>query len=278
MVPGMFERFVGSKGAEGIWQRIISEMPPHRVYVEAFLGSGVILRRKRPAFINVGMDIDPAVIGEWRSCNAASGDGPRAAVTVICGDARALLAAHPWAGDELVYADPPYLRSVRSCRRRYYRHEFDTAEEHESLLRVLKRLPCLVMVSGYHSPLYAHLLATWRVVEIPSVDRRGRRTVEVLWCNFPPPVALHDYRFLGRNFRERERIQRRKRRWIARLASLHPLERGALLDALEAAPPFPAMRTAPPFLAWRDPPAVSGDGCRRLSPEPEMVDAPNHHK
>ncbi len=31
---------------------------------------------------------------------------------------------------------------------------------------------------------------------------------EWLWCNFPPPVALHDYRHLGASYRER--IQRLK--------------------------------------------------------------------
>jgi hypothetical protein len=32
--------------------------------------------------------------------------------------------------------------------------------------------------------------------------------------NFPEPVALHDYRYLGEDFRQRERIKRKKQRWV----------------------------------------------------------------
>ena len=34
---------------------------------------------------------------------------------------------------------------------------------------------------------------------------------EYLWCNYPAPMALHDYRYLGKDFRERERIKRMTR-------------------------------------------------------------------
>jgi DNA adenine methylase len=60
---------------------------------------------------------------------------------------------------------------------------------------------------------------------------------ELLWCNFPEPVELHDYRYLGRDFRERERIARRRRRWLARLAKMPVLERQALVSALLAMGP-----------------------------------------
>ena len=266
----MFDHFVGSKGAEGVWQRIISEMPPHRVYIEAFLGAGVILRRKRPAAITIGVDADPAVIKMWRACPADYGEAAGAGPTFIYDDAISFLAARRWEGGELVYADPPYLLTVRSCQRDYYRHEFCQPKQHQELLRLLKSLPCMVMISGYHSALYARELAGWRVVEIPSVNRRGKPTVEVLWCNFPRPAELHDYRYLGSNFRERERINKRKRRWIARLARMDALERGALLAALQVASPFPAIRTATSETAMedpRDPLARIGDGGRALSPE-----------
>jgi hypothetical protein len=62
----------------------------------------------------------------------------------------------------------------------------------------------------------------------------GPRT-EWLWCNFSEPIALHDYRYLGTGFRERERIKRKKQRWTARLHSLPMLERQALLAAIDEA-------------------------------------------
>lgn len=50
--------------------------------------------------------------------------------------------------------------------------------------------------------------------------------------NFKPPVALHDYRFLGENYRERERIKRKKGRWAAKIAKMDRQERLAIMDVL----------------------------------------------
>ncbi len=44
---------------------------------------------------------------------------------------------------------------------------------------------------------------------------------------------MHDYRYLGDNFRERERIKRKTQRWSERLAKLDKLERMALLEAMQ---------------------------------------------
>ena len=50
--------------------------------------------------------------------------------------------------------------------------------------------------------------------------------------NYDEPQALHDYRYLGENFREREKITRQKRRWIARLKRMDKLQRYALLSSM----------------------------------------------
>ena len=39
--------YPGGKNGAGIYQRIINHMPPHKTYIEAFLGSGAVLRNKR---------------------------------------------------------------------------------------------------------------------------------------------------------------------------------------------------------------------------------------
>jgi hypothetical protein len=136
-------------------------------------------------------------------------------------------------GRTLIYCDPPYLMETRSCRRGYYRCEFGSAEEHAELLAVVRALPHLVMISGYWSELYGRELEGWRTASFWTTNRRGRRVQEWVWMNFPEPAELHDYRFLGGDFRERERIKRKTQRWRARLATMPPLERHALLTALE---------------------------------------------
>jgi hypothetical protein len=51
--------------------------------------------------------------------------------------------------------------------------------------------------------------------------------------NYEAPVELHEYRYLGNNFRERERIKRKTKRWTAKLQSMPILERQALLCAMD---------------------------------------------
>ena len=50
--------------------------------------------------------------------------------------------------------------------------------------------------------------------------------------NFPAPFELHDYQFLGSNFRERERIKRKVTRWKDRLIHMEPLEKHAIMVAI----------------------------------------------
>jgi DNA adenine methylase len=131
--------------------------------------------------------------------------------------------------DALVYCDPPYLHSTRVCTR-HYRHEMTDAQ-HEEFLRVVKGLGCRVMVSGYSSPLYARMLKGWNATSFQA-GTRGKPAAEWVWFNFDRPAELHDYRFLGDSKRERERIRRKQRRWVHRLAVMPLLERQALLSAI----------------------------------------------
>lgn len=223
--------YPGGKGGAGVYQAIINQMPPHDTYIEAFLGSGAVLRHKRPATSeNIGIDLDAAAIAKFGDAAAAS-EMAMPAINLLNVDAIDYLAARQrWTGRELIYCDPPYLLDVRRSRRRRYRCELLTEDDHRRLLYVLTRLPCMVMVSGYASALYSRELVTWRLVTFQAMTRRGPAT-EHLWCNFPAPIALHDYRYLGRDFRERERIARKARRWRAKLDQLGALERQAVLSA-----------------------------------------------
>ena len=111
-------------------------MPPHEVYIEPFLGSGAILRMKRPALVNIGIDRDAEAIAQWRYPLAGHDDIPQDPIadyadvsagiattddtadgtlhkhtppvfTVIHGDAFAFLSSYNFKGSELVYCDPP---------------------------------------------------------------------------------------------------------------------------------------------------------------------------
>jgi len=220
-------RVNGGKGGSGVYQRIISLMPAHEVYIETHLGAGHILRRKRPARQSYAVEIDGEVLQAF-----TAGYGGRIRNTeFINQDCLQFLVQFPFTGSELVYADPPYLVSSRRSPRRLYRHEY-TERDHRRLLAILLDLPCHVMLSGYENPLYAETLSGWQTVSF-NARTRGGPAVETLWLNYDPDRVLkHDYRHTGVNYRERERIRKKAGRWAARLKEMPADERNYLLQVI----------------------------------------------
>lgn len=215
--------YPGGKGK--CFQHLINLMPPHRTYIETHLGGGAVMRQKRPAVRNIGVDLDATLISRWQREYPDVCD-------LVHEDATTFLRSFQFKGDELVYADPPYVASSRHRSRGVYRHDY-RLDDHEALLSVLVGIPCRVMISGYDNPLYRQALRGWACVTFPAKTHRGVR-VEHVWMNFEPPTVLHDSRYLGSSFREREAIRRVQGRWIARLEGMPAAQRNALLDALNA--------------------------------------------
>lgn len=230
--------YLGSKAQAGVWQRIICQMPAHDFYVEPFFGSGQIFFRKLPAVHNVIIDADAGVIAKADVAvrkflsripapNPALSDG--ASARVICGDALIELATlKPTLSDRaVIYCDPPYVHSTRTSRHGY---KFEmTDEQHASLLALLQEMPCHVLLSGYPSKLYAQELKSWRCISYRT-RTRGRTLTECLWCNFPEPTKLHDWRFIGKNYRERLTLKRFATRFLTRLDAMPELKRNFVLN------------------------------------------------
>jgi len=215
-------RYPGGKGR--CFKHLISLMGAHDTYIETHLGGGAAMRQKKPAKRNIGIEIDSAVVAAWRA-------EPKPACEILQGDAVELLRTFRFEGNELVYSDPPYLRSTRR-KQWIYRHDYEVAD-HIQLLEVLKQLPCAVMISGYRNSLYDQMLADWRSVEIPGDSHTGPR-VEVVWMNYPEPAVLHDVSHVGGDFRARELIKRRRNGLVRRIGGLHNHERHALFERLAA--------------------------------------------
>ena len=176
------------------------------------------MRHKRPAEAQVGIEIDPLVI-------ESHGARFRGVCDVVEADAVEWLARADLDEGALVYADPPYHPATRR-RRRVYRHDY-TEEDHERLLEVLLGLPAMVMISGYACPLYEDRLRGWNRHTFLAKTHGGMRE-ECVWFNYPRPVRLHDYRYLGETFREREVIKRRQARLRERLLRLSATERASI--------------------------------------------------
>ncbi len=172
--------------------------------------------------MSIGIDVDEGVINRWR----IGGSVPCA---LVHGDALEYLAAYPFVGDELIYVDPPYVPTTRR-QARVYRHDY-TIEDHRRLLDTLKRLPCMVMLSGYDSALYEQSIPHWHRTSFHAKTHAGVRE-ELVWTNFEPVSCLHDGSHLGDSFRDRQTVKRRHQRFEERFARMKPKERHELLRAL----------------------------------------------
>lgn len=215
-------RYPGGKGGAGVHQKIINLIPEHETYIEPFLGAGNIVRKKKPARETFVLDLNGEQLDRMRPYLPAGS-------VAINGDAARWLAAREWTGREFVYCDPPYVHATRTCM--LYQHEM-TDDQHVHLLSLLLTVPAAVMVSGYRSELYADMLAGWRTIDFQAMTRGGMKT-ETLWLNYEPPAVPADLAFLGANYRERERIKRKKARWAAKLAKLPAAERAAIMEILQ---------------------------------------------
>lgn len=116
-----------------------------------------------------------------------------ATVTIESRDALELIPEYS-VPDGVIYADPPYLLSTRSAMSRRpggdYSHEFASDDDHRALATALHASSGMVLLSGYHSPLYDELYGDWDQVERRVVRRssNGRSSalphaVEVVWSN-----------------------------------------------------------------------------------------------
>jgi len=213
--------FVGSKAVSGAAQKIVSMLPAHERFVEAFAGKAAVTRLCRPAQSTVLIERDPDTAAQL-----ATSIGAR--VKVIVGDALEVLQPSMCDRDTVVYCDPPYLMSARSCKRKYYKFDYDD-DWHVGFLEWAKSLPCNVLISGYWSQLYATTLQDWRV-ESFQVQSRGGPRQEYVWCNYAVPEKLHDTRYIGESYIERQRIRRKAARWVKMLKAMPPGERQAILD------------------------------------------------
>lgn len=240
--------YPGGKGAPGVFQTLINQIPAHSLYVAAFAGCDAIGRHKRPAERSVFCDLDADALRQLRGFFAAA--WPSAAREFHNADGLAWLRFYfgldrlqkpaprepvaPFAPGErpaFVYLDPPYPLDVRSSGP-FYKFEL-TDDQHAELLAIAKALPCPVMVSSYRGDLYDRELHGhgWRRIEYQTTTRGGPK-IEAAYMNYPEPVELHDASFVGCEKRERERIKKRAGNWSASLARMSNRERQAVLQAI----------------------------------------------
>ena len=227
--------YFGGKSGAGVYQTLINQIPPHDRLIVPFAGRcGVTRHLRLPEIVNL-YDKDIDVVRWWQNRSLSNRDclfrvDCRCGLSAIRGiEFRATCPT-------FIYCDPPYPLETRKSGPRY-RYEF-SERDHTVLLQLLTALNVLpsdrrpmMMVSSYWSEQYAKALSDWRHFSFRAQTRRGVAT-EHVWCNYDEPHQLQDYRYLGRNKRERFKLERRRRNLIGKLTRMPELERNALLSAM----------------------------------------------
>lgn len=102
-------------------------------------------------------------------------------VVILNRDAKDVMQGHD-GPDTLHYVDPPYVFSTRSDAGADYAHELSD-DDHVTLLRFLKGLDGMVMLSGYPTALYDDELRGWVRIDRKHLADGARDRVEVIWLN-----------------------------------------------------------------------------------------------
>jgi DNA adenine methylase len=111
-----------------------------------------------------------------------------AAVSLECRPALEVIADYGSHADTLLYVDPPYLAIGGR-----YRHRMADDAAHRELADALHGCRAAVVLSGYPSPLYERLYASWHHTALTATTHRGGRSpaerIEVLWTNRPSAAS-----------------------------------------------------------------------------------------
>jgi len=236
--------YPGSKHQDGSFHAIINHIRPHTLFIEPFAGSMAISLRKRRALQTIGIEKSPETFHRLRACKDYQD------FDLFHNDGMQWIKDN-WqlvTGNRIkicLYFDPPYVMESRSQQRKLYDVEW-SRDDHEKFLDLVMVLntfaDCDLLISGYFSTLYDECLTKkdgWYHITYETRTRSSNpllmHELEYLWMNYNPDeiTELHDYQYVGEDFRERENLARQKKRWISRLQKMPVLQRNHMLQAIK---------------------------------------------
>lgn len=202
--------YPGGKTADGTYQTIINQIPPHDTFISGYLGHCAITRIKKPAAVTFGIEPNQRTIDNWDQLKMANPDN------------RLLNSMHIYRGQFLemikripleaiispfIYLDPPYPKDTRRSQKDIYLFELEDTDHTELLTWCLKQtVP--ICISSYPNDLYNDMLKDWRSIKFEAQTRQGTAT-EIIYMNYPQPTVLHEYTHIGADYREREVFKKR---------------------------------------------------------------------
>lgn len=234
------KNYPGSKRASGLYQFIINHIPKSNVIIELFAGSAAISEKLLKNNCTAGeillFEKSTQVFNQLYRKHEENRK-----VHVFLEDSLQIF-------DRLknltlridrvfIYIDPPYLKTTRRSDADIYEHEF-SAKDHAVLFDLIRKLDAngaYILVSHYPSDIYDKHLVTqlnFNTAETQVMTRGGVATEKIYFNYDIDELELACSNFVGHGRQERQRIKRKKKRWVAALQKLHPHERQAIIDEI----------------------------------------------
>lgn len=229
------KKYPGQKKINGLYHKIINQIPKHEVYYEIFAGTGAIgkllIEQNCKAYYYFN-DIDTKIAEQLYSelITNAKHQILKSEISIWNNRAGIILTQlrlqdykHKILGNSFVFIDAPYLLSTRHSNTPVYSHEF-TDLDHKQLLLQLPKLNCNIMVVHPECEVYDKHLKGWRKVLV-KVRYNNKTSIDCLYMNYEEPKLLQTDAFLGKDCWDRQRIKRKSDNLIKKLKALPDLER-----------------------------------------------------
>lgn len=243
-IPGL-EGYFGGKGSAGVHQQIINIIPPHDVFGSFFLGHDYILRSIKPAKRTFACELNPQVYEAWRKALPGVIQHFNYFETLdyrgknqfelnnTCGITMLEnLVSRKAQKKTVFYLDPPYPHDTRLSNHRYL---FEmTVNQHIRMLKAAKLVDAYVLISSYENELYNEYLKDWNTKQFPSMTRSGKTAMETVYFNYDLPTELHDYRYFGNDYKEREHYKLKAQRLTRKFKDMTALERNYYSSILKS--------------------------------------------
>lgn len=229
-----YQNYFGGKNSNGTYQTIINHIPPHDVFMSLFLGNCAITRKIKPAKYSILNDLDTDVANNWKALNLPIN-------YELLNEPALYILQHlknftDCPGVIFIYLDPPYRKDARKSKVDVYKHEMSDNDHSDLLLQIVAMCDhkhIKMMVSHYPDPVYDAALVGWHTHDFLSTIRNGM-ALERIYYNYELTDQLHDYSYIGDDFREREALSRQKKNFIKKLNRLPEQLRNAILQDLIA--------------------------------------------
>ena len=226
-----FNTYNGGKAGNGTYQTIINEIPKCEIFIDAMCGNlGITSNLNLPAYTVIN-DIDAGVI---EGLNFGRCTKKNNTINVTNLDYGSIIDKfdNDRSGEiqTVFYFDPPYLKSSRKSQKDLYKYEW-TDKQHLDFLQKVLTMKAMVIISHYPCKLYNTYLSNWRKKEFYSNTRKGL-ALEAIYMNFKEPQFLQDYRYLGNDFIDRQRIKRKHKSFVNKFKKLPHHEQVLAMTAL----------------------------------------------